>query len=70
MTTEETINQLKISAEELRNIDNIPENLSPSLKAILVEANQKAYKILSQIIELIENPKVGETKQTPKSLFP
>ena len=70
MTKEEIISQLQASAEELRNIDNIPENLTPALKAILVEANQKAYKILKQILDLVEDKKVGEIKQSPKSLFP
>ena len=42
---------IKEEAEKIRCIDNIPKDLSPEKKIIVIEARQELYLVLSHLLE-------------------
>ena len=68
--SEEIVELLKREAENAKDITQIPNNIALSEKVLLVDSRQKLYDSLQRIIDLVEDKKVGEIKQSPKSLFP
>lgn len=51
------------SADNIRNIDSIPDDLSPEEKLIELSARKKVYGILTVILEISEGKKVGKDKR-------